>query len=101
MTAYGIFLIFVGAPRGDVYALVTNFIVTSRLEQAFGQQRATRPGHVIVVGLGAMGIRVVEGLLAVGREVSSSSGIRPGATSPGRARWECRWSSATRRPAPC
>jgi Trk K+ transport system NAD-binding subunit len=71
MTAYGIFLIFVGAAAvATLYALVTNFIVTSRLEQAFGQQRATRArNHVIVVGLGAMGIRVVEGLLAVGREV--------------------------------
>jgi Trk K+ transport system NAD-binding subunit len=71
MTAYGIFLIFVGAAAvATLYALVTNFIVTSRLEQAFGQQRATKArGHVIVVGLGAMGIRVVEGLLAVGREV--------------------------------
>jgi Trk K+ transport system NAD-binding subunit len=71
MTAYGIFLIFVGAAAvATLYALVTNFIVTSRLEQAFGQQRATRSrDHVIVVGLGAMGIRVVEGLLAVGRDV--------------------------------
>jgi Trk K+ transport system NAD-binding subunit len=71
LTAYGIFLIFVGAAAvATLYALVTNFIVTRRLEQAFGQQRATRArGHVIVVGLGAMGIRVVEGLLAVGREV--------------------------------
>jgi Trk K+ transport system NAD-binding subunit len=71
MTAYGIFLIFVGAAAvATLYALVTNFIVTSRLEQAFGQQRATRSrDHVIVVGLGAMGIRVVEGLLAVGRTV--------------------------------
>jgi Trk K+ transport system NAD-binding subunit len=71
MTAYGIFLIFVGAAAvATLYALVTNFIVTSRLEQAFGQQRATKArGHVIVVGLGAMGIRVVEGLLSVGRDV--------------------------------
>jgi Trk K+ transport system NAD-binding subunit len=71
VTAYGIFLIFVGAAAvASLYALVTNFIVTSRLEQAFGQQRATRAReHVIVVGLGALGIRVVEGLLAVGREV--------------------------------
>ena len=71
LTAYGIFLIFVGAAAvATLYALVTNFIVTSRLEQAFGQQRATKArGHVIVVGLGAMGIRVVEGLIAVGREV--------------------------------
>ena len=43
MTAYGIFLIFVGAAAvATLYALVTNFIVTSRLEQAFGQQRATQ-----------------------------------------------------------
>ncbi len=71
LTAYGIFLIFVGAAAvATLYALITNFIVTARLDQAFGQQRATRlRGHVIVVGLGAMGLRVVEGLLAVGREV--------------------------------
>ncbi len=71
LTAYGIFLIFVGAAAvATLYALVTNFIVTSRLEQAFGQQQATKArNHVIVVGLGAMGIRVVEGLLAVGRDV--------------------------------
>jgi Trk K+ transport system NAD-binding subunit len=70
LTAYGIFLIFVGAAAvATLYALVTNFIVTSRLEQAFGQQRAIKMrDHVIVVGLGAMGIRVVEGLLSVGRE---------------------------------
>jgi Trk K+ transport system NAD-binding subunit len=70
LTAYGIFLIFVGAAAvATLYALVTNFIVTSRLEQAFGQQRAIRMrDHVIVVGLGAMGIRVVEGLLSVGRQ---------------------------------
>jgi Trk K+ transport system NAD-binding subunit len=61
LTAYGIFLIFVGAAAvATLYALVTNFIVTSRLEQAFGQQRAIKMrDHVIVVGLGAMGIRVV------------------------------------------
>lgn len=71
LTVYGIFLIFVGAAAvATLYALVTNFIVTRRLEQAFGQQRATKArGHVIVVGLGAMGIRVVEGLLAIGRDV--------------------------------
>ncbi len=71
LTAYGIFLIFVGAAAvATLYALVTNFIVTSRLNQAFGQQQATTArGHVVVVGLGALGIRVVEGLLAVGRDV--------------------------------
>ncbi len=71
LTAYGIFLIFVGAAAvATLYALVTNFIVTRRLEVAFGQQKATKSrGHVVVVGLGAMGLRVAEGLLAVGRDV--------------------------------
>jgi Trk K+ transport system NAD-binding subunit len=71
LTAFGIFLILVGAAAvATLYALVTNFVLSQRLEQAFGRKRAiTARGHIVVVGLGSIGLAVVEGLLAIGREV--------------------------------
>jgi Trk K+ transport system NAD-binding subunit len=71
LQAYGIFLILVGAAAvAALYALVTNVIVSRRLEQALGRRSAvTARGHVIVCGLGSIGLQVVDGLLAVGREV--------------------------------
>lgn len=52
------------------FALFTNLLVTRRLEQSLGRRRvAGLSGHVVVVGLGSIGIRVVEGLLAEGRRV--------------------------------
>ena len=71
LTAFGIFLILVGAAAvATLYALVTNFVLSQRLEQAFGRKRAiTARGHIVVIGLGSIGLAVVEGLLAIGREV--------------------------------
>jgi Trk K+ transport system NAD-binding subunit len=53
-----------------VFALVTQLLVSRRIEGAFGQRRvgATR-GHVVVVGLGTVAIEVVEELIAAGRRV--------------------------------
>jgi Trk K+ transport system NAD-binding subunit len=71
LTAFGIFLILVGAAAvATLYALVTNFVLSQRLEQAFGRKRAiTAQGHIVVVGLGSIGLSVVEGLLAIGWDV--------------------------------
>lgn len=71
LTAFGIFLILVGAAAvATLYALVTNLVLSQRLEQAFGRKRAiTAQGHVVVVGLGSIGLSVVEGLLAIGWDV--------------------------------
>jgi Trk K+ transport system NAD-binding subunit len=52
------------------FALLTQLLVSSRIERSFGQRRVgAMKGHVIVVGLGAVGVRVLEGLLAAGRQV--------------------------------
>ena len=53
-----------------VFALVTQLLVSRRIEGAFGQRRvgATR-GHVVVVGLGTVAMEVVEELVAAGRRV--------------------------------
>ena len=52
------------------FALVTNILVSRRIEESFGRQKITRlRGHVLVVGLGTVGLRVVRQLHAAGREV--------------------------------
>ena len=52
------------------FALFTNVLVSRRIEQSFGRRRVPgMTGHVVVIGLGSVGIRVVEGLLAEGRRV--------------------------------
>jgi Trk K+ transport system NAD-binding subunit len=52
------------------FALFTNILVSRRIEQSLGRRRVPgMAGHVVVVGLGSVGIRVAEGLLAAGRKV--------------------------------
>ena len=53
-----------------VFALVTQLLVSRRIERSFGQRRVgAMRGHVVVVGLGTVGIEVVEELVAAGRRV--------------------------------
>ncbi|HUZ21721.1 MAG TPA: NAD-binding protein [Acidimicrobiales bacterium] len=52
------------------FALFTNLLVSRGIEQSLGRRRVPgMVGHVVVVGLGSVGIRVVEGLLARGSRV--------------------------------
>jgi Trk K+ transport system NAD-binding subunit len=54
-----------------LFALLTQLLVSQRLERSFGRRRAgSMKGHVVVVGLGAVGMRVVEGLLEAGARVA-------------------------------
>ena len=71
MEVFGIALIAGGATLlTTVFALITNVLVSWRIEQSLGRQHLTgMEGHVVVVGLGSVGIRVLEGLLAEGRQV--------------------------------
>jgi len=53
-----------------LYALVTEFLVSRRIAATFGLQRVTgMTDHVIVVGLGSLGIAVVERLVVMGQQV--------------------------------
>ena len=53
-----------------LYALLTNLLVSRRLAQSLGRQVATRMrDHVILVGLGSVGLRVLEELVAAGQQV--------------------------------
>jgi Trk K+ transport system NAD-binding subunit len=71
MLIFGIFLIAAGATLlTTVFALITNVLVSWRIEQSLGRQQLVGlEGHVVVIGLGSVGIRVLEGLQAEGRSV--------------------------------
>ncbi len=68
---FGIFLIAAGATLlTTVFALITNLLVSWRIEQSLGRQQLVgMEGHVVVIGLGSVGIRVLEGLQTEGRDV--------------------------------
>jgi Trk K+ transport system NAD-binding subunit len=52
------------------FALVTNMLVSRRFAETLGRQQITAlRGHVLVVGLGSVGLRVVRQLRAAGRDV--------------------------------
>ena len=71
LLVFGIFLIAMGAALlTAVFALITNLLVSWRIQQSLGhQQLVGMDGHVVVIGLGSVGIRVLEGLQAEGRDV--------------------------------
>ena len=68
---FGVTLIVLGVLlESTVFALLTNVLVSRNLEATLGRQQATgQVDHVIVIGLGSVGVRVLEGLLAQGRDV--------------------------------
>lgn len=52
------------------FAMLTNFLVSRRIEASLGRRAVTgMSGHVVLIGLGSVGLRVLEGLLAHGRQV--------------------------------
>jgi Trk K+ transport system NAD-binding subunit len=71
LQAFAIVFIVVGVTLvTTAFALFTNVLVSRRIEQSLGRRRVPgMVGHVVVIGLGSVGIRVVEGLLAKGRRV--------------------------------
>jgi Trk K+ transport system NAD-binding subunit len=71
MEAFGIGLIIAGTTLvTTLFALLTNALVSRRIEQSLGRERIPgMRGHVVLVGLGAVGMKVLEGLLAKGQEV--------------------------------
>ncbi|HTZ88258.1 MAG TPA: NAD-binding protein, partial [Solirubrobacteraceae bacterium] len=69
--AFGIFLIVAGTTLvTTLFALLTNALVSRRLAQSLGQARIPgMRGHVVLVGLGSVGMKTLEGLQAAGAEV--------------------------------
>jgi Trk K+ transport system NAD-binding subunit len=52
------------------FALLTNMIVGRRIEESLGRQRITGlSGHILVIGLGSVGMQVVQRLAATGSDI--------------------------------
>jgi Trk K+ transport system NAD-binding subunit len=71
LRAFAVVLMLTGAVLAALtYALLTNLLVSRRLEESLGHGRVTGlRGHVVVVGLGSVGVRVVESIAATGTPV--------------------------------
>jgi Trk K+ transport system NAD-binding subunit len=71
LRVWSIFLMIAGATLLTItYALLTDLLVSRRIAQSLGQKHVTdMREHVILVGLGLVGLRVLEALVAVGQAV--------------------------------
>jgi voltage-gated potassium channel Kch len=71
LRTFGVVLIVLGVLFvSTTFALLTNALVSRRLEASLGRQQATSMrNHVVLIGLGSFGVRVLEGLLEQGKEV--------------------------------
>src|SRR6185437_4115953 len=71
LVVFAILLMMAGALFVAVFfALVTNMLVSRRIEESLGRQKITAlRGHVLVVGLGTIGLRVARQLRDAGRDV--------------------------------
>lgn len=57
------------ATLATLFSLITDALVTARFREALGRQRVPEEGHVVVVGLGNVGYRIVEELRRAGEAV--------------------------------
>lgn len=57
------------AAIATLYSLLTDYIVSERFNQLLGRQQVLHSGHVIVAGLGNVGFRTANQLLATGSDV--------------------------------
>ena len=71
LVVFAILLMVTGALFVAVFfALVTNMLVSRRIEESLGLQRITAlRGHVLVIGLGTVGLRVARQVHDAGRDV--------------------------------
>ena len=67
---FGIFLMLAsGALLAGVFGIITDYLLKSRLEQLFGLGRLRMRNHIVLCGLGHVGIRILEQLRKLGEEV--------------------------------
>jgi Trk K+ transport system NAD-binding subunit len=67
---YACFMMVLGsATIAVLYSIITDYIVTSRLQQLVGRQKIEGEGHVVVAGIGDVGYRTVEELSRMGARI--------------------------------
>jgi Trk K+ transport system NAD-binding subunit len=67
---YGCGLMLGGAALIAIFfGIITDYIVSARVEQALGRRKSSQTHHVIVIGLGDVGTRVTEELHRIGEPV--------------------------------
>jgi len=70
LKVYACLLMVLGsATVATFYSLITDFVITSRFRHLLGRRRVPESGHVVVIGMGNVGYRVVQELAAAGVEV--------------------------------
>lgn len=72
MQVFGILLIIVSTVIVSlIFAFITNLLISRRIEQSLGQGQVHEfRGHTVLIGLGSVGMRVIEGLREQGRDVA-------------------------------
>jgi Trk K+ transport system NAD-binding subunit len=64
---YEILLMVLGSVTlATIYSMITDYLVGSRLRKLLGGRHLPRSGHIVVVGMGNIGFRVVDELAALG-----------------------------------
>lgn len=53
-----------------IFALISDSLLRRRLALSFGRKRSKQSGHVLVAGIGSVGLRVVQELIARGESVT-------------------------------
>src|SRR5262249_42638352 len=67
---FGVFFMLASAGLlAATFGILTDYLIKVRLEQLFGPWRCRRRNHVVLCGLGHVGIRVLEQLRRLGEEV--------------------------------
>ena len=54
------------AAVATLYSIITDYLVSARFDEIMGRQQVQETGHVIVVGIGNVGFRIVENLNKMG-----------------------------------
>jgi Trk K+ transport system NAD-binding subunit len=72
MQVFGILLIITSTVIVSlIFAYITNLLISRRIEQSLGQGQVHEfRGHTVLIGLGSVGMRVIEGLREQGRDVA-------------------------------
>ncbi len=67
---YGVFLMLSGAALiAILFSMITDFLVTSRVEHLLGHRKTVLSNHIIIAGLGRIGFRVASDLADMGEAV--------------------------------